>query len=280
MAPSRGSMDSAYMVKPREMTEGDIQEVIDAFGAAARRAREAGADGVQIHAAHGYLVSQFLSPFFNKRTDSWGGSDENRFRFLKEIVLEVKKNISEEMVLLAKINSRDFTPTEGITPELTRKYSEWLAELPVDGLEISCGTLSYSPFNQSRGGIPIEEIIFNFPWWRKIMGKMILGKMQGEFDLEEGYNVEAARLVKPTLGEASLMVVGGMRNINHMSEVVENGWADFISMSRPFIREPNLVNKFKEGKSETVACISCNKCFAAVANDMSVQCYVNGFPKH
>jgi 2,4-dienoyl-CoA reductase-like NADH-dependent reductase (Old Yellow Enzyme family) len=84
-------MDSAYMVKPREMTEGDIQEVIDAFGAAARRAREAGADGVQIHAAHGYLVSQFLSPFFNKRTDSWGGSDENRFRFLKEIVLELKK---------------------------------------------------------------------------------------------------------------------------------------------------------------------------------------------
>ena len=124
------------------------------------------------------------------------------------------------------------------------------------------------------------EIITNFPWWRKIIGKRILGKMQGEFDLEDGYNVDAAKLIKPAIGEIPLLVVGGMRNLVHMEEVVYEGWADFISMCRPFIREPGLVNKLKEGASDSASCISCNKCFAAIANDMAVQCYVNGFPKH
>jgi len=81
LAPSKGPMDNIYMARPKEMSDGEIQETINAFGTAADRARQAGADGVQVHAAHGYLVNQFLSPFFNKRTDSWGGTDENMFRF-------------------------------------------------------------------------------------------------------------------------------------------------------------------------------------------------------
>ena len=151
--------------------------------------------------------------------------------------------------------------------------------MPVDGLEVSCGTLSYSMFNMVRGDVPTEEIIINFPWWRKILGKIMLKRMEGKFDLEEGYNVEAAKLIKPVLGEKSLFVVGGLRRANHMEEVIENNWADFISMSRPFIREPTLVNRIKEGKTDTASCVSCNKCFAAVANNMAVKCYNKGFPK-
>ena len=279
LAPSKGPMDSIYMVKPKEMMEEEIQEVISAFGTAAFRANEAGADGVQIHAAHGYLVNQFLSPFFNKRTDSWGASDENRFRFIKEVVLEVKKNISDEMSILIKLNTQDYTPKEGITLELAQKYSAWLAELPIDGLEVSCGTISYSMFNMVRGDVPIEEIVFNFPWWRKILGKMMLKKMEGKFDLEEGYNLEAAKLIKPVIGEIPLLVVGGLRKVAHMEEVIKNGFADFISMSRPFIREPNIVSRIREGKADAVACVSCNKCFAAAANYIPVHCYNKGFPK-
>jgi 2,4-dienoyl-CoA reductase-like NADH-dependent reductase (Old Yellow Enzyme family) len=199
IAPSKGLRDNIYMVKPKAMTEQEIHGIIKAFGAAASRASEAGADGVQIHAAHGYLVNQFLSPFFNKRTDSWGSSDENRFRFIKKVVLELKKNISDVMSILVKLNTQDYTPKQGITLDLAKKYSTWLAELPIDGLEVSCGTLSYSMFNMVRVDVPTEEIIMNFPWWRKILGKMMLKNMEGKFDLEEGYNLEAAKLIKPVI---------------------------------------------------------------------------------
>jgi len=279
LAPSKGSMDPIYMLKPKEMTEEEIQGVIKAFGKAARRAGEAGADGVQIHAAHGYLVNQFLSPFFNKRSDSWGASDENRFRFLKETILEARYNVSNGMAILVKLNTRDYTPTEGMTLDLAEKYSAWLAELPIDGLEISCGTLSYSMFNMIRGDVPTEEIILNFPWWRKIVGKMMLRRMEGKFDLVEGYNLEAAKRIKPVIGKTALLLVGGMRQVSHMEEVVSQGFADFISMSRPFIREPNIVNRIREGKADSVACVSCNKCFAAAANSIPVYCYNKGFPK-
>ena len=279
IGPSKGPRDNIYMVKPKEMTEDEIQKIIKAFGAAAFRAGEAGADGVQIHAAHGYLVNQFLSPFFNKRKDSWGGSDENRFRFIKEVVLEIRKNISDDMFVLVKLNTQDYTPKEGITLELSKKYAEWLADLPIDGLELSCGTLSYSMFNMVRGDVPTKEIIMNFPWWRKILGKLMLKNMEGKFDLEEGYNLEAAKVIKPLIGEIPLLVVGGLRRVAHMEEVLKNGFADFISMSRPFIREPNIVKKISEGKVDSVACVSCNKCFAAVSNYMPVNCYNKGFPK-
>lgn len=279
IAPSKGPKDNIYMVKPKEMTEEQIQEVIKAFGVAAFRVSEAGADGVQIHAAHGYLINQFLSPFFNKRTDSWGASDENRFRFLKEVVLEIRKNISDETSVLVKLNTQDYTPKQGITLELAKRYAGWLADLPIDGLEVSCGTLSYSMFNMIRGDVPTEELIMNFPWWRKIIGKIVLKNMEGKFELEEGYNLEAAKLIKPVIGDIPLLVVGGMRKVDHMEKVLKDGVADFISMSRPFIREPNIVNRIRERKAAEVACVSCNKCFAAIANYMPVQCYNKGFSK-
>jgi len=277
--PSAGPRDNIYMVKPKEMTEGEIQQTIKAFGAAALRAGQTGANGVQIHAAHGYLVNQFLSPFFNKRKDTWGGSDENRFRFLKEVILETKKNVTDDMFVLVKLNTQDYTPSEGITLELSKKYAERLVDLSIDGLEVSCGTLTYSMFNMVRGEVPTKEIIMNFPWWRKILGKMMLKSIEGKFDLEEGYNLEAAKLIKPVIGDIPLLVVGGLRKVDHMEEVLKNGFADFISMSRPFIREPNIVNRIREGKVDAVACVSCNKCFAAAANYMPVYCYNKGFPK-
>lgn len=211
IAPSKGSLDPVYMARPREMTEKDIQNVIRAFGAAARRAEEAGADGVEIHAAHGYLVNQFLSPFFNKRTDSWGGSDENRFRFLRETVLEVKRNISDRMTILVKLNTQDYTPREGITIPLAQKYAAWLAAIPIHGLEISCGAISYSMFQMIRGDVPTEEMIANFPWWRKVLGRIMLRNLEGKFDLEGEYNLEAAKAIKPVMGDIPLLLVGGLR---------------------------------------------------------------------
>lgn len=273
IGPSSTGRDPVNFVKPRQMSEEDIHLAITSFGHAARRAHEAGADGVQLHGAHGYLINQFLSPFFNHREDAWGGSDENRFRFLKETVREVKKAIGDGMIILVKLNTNDFTPQEGITPPLAVKYASWLAELGIDGLEISCGSGLYSFMNMSRGEVPVDELVSGLPWWKKPLGRLTLNKLVGKYDLEEGYNLEAAKLIKPVLGEVPLIPVGGLRNLRHMEEVLERKWADFISMSRPFIREPDLVRRFREGKAEFASCVSCNRCLAAINNDMPLRCY-------
>jgi len=273
IGPSSTGRDPVNFVKPRQMSEEAIHLAITSFGHAARRAHEAGADGVQLHGAHGYLINQFLSPFFNHREDAWGGSDENRFRFLKEAVREVKKAIGDGMIILVKLNTNDFTPQEGITPPLAVKYASWLAELGIDGLEISCGSGLYSFMNMSRGEVPVDEFVSGLPWWKKPLARLTLNKLVGKYDLEEGYNLEAAKLIKPVLGEVPLIPVGGLRNLRHMEEVLERKWADFISMSRPFIREPDLVRRFREGKAEFASCVSCNRCLAAVNNDMPLRCY-------
>jgi 2,4-dienoyl-CoA reductase-like NADH-dependent reductase (Old Yellow Enzyme family) len=245
----------------------------------ANRAVEAGADGIQLHGAHGYLINEFLSPFFNSRTDSWGGSDENRFRFLKEVLQEIKPVVPDGFPILVKLNTYDYTPKEGITPSLAVRYAEWLTELRIDGLETSCGTGNYSYMNMCRGDVPTDELLKVLPWWQKPMGRLMIGKLEGKYDLVEGYNLEAAKMIKPVLGNTPLFLVGGMRTVSHMEEVLENRYADFISMSRPFIREPFLVNKIKEGKIDKVSCVSCNRCLAAVPNDIPIYCYNKGFPK-
>ena len=278
LAPSSRGRDPVYFVKPKEMTEEEIMEVVVAFGAAARRAVEAGADGIQLHAAHGYLISEFLSPFFNIRTDSWGGSDENRFRFLKEIYNEVSGAVPEGYPVLVKINSNDFTPQEGTTPTLAATYSAWLAKLGIDAVEVSCGATNYSYMNMCRGDVPTADMVKGLAWWEKPIGRLMIGKLEGKYDLEEGYNLEGAKLIKPNLGDTPLILVGGMRTVSHMEEVVEKKYADFISMSRPFIREPFLVNKIKEGEMDKVSCVSCNRCMAAIPNNLPVYCYNKKFP--
>ena len=279
LAPSSRGRDPMYFVKPKEMTEYEIIEIVRAFGAAARRAREAGADAIQLHAAHGYLISEFLSPFFNIRTDSWGGSDEYRFRFLKEIYQEVRKVVPVGYPVLVKLNKNDHTPKEGITPSLATRYAGWLADLGVNGVEVSCGATNYSYMNMCRGDVPTAEMVQGLSWWEKPIGRLMIGKLEGKYDLEEGYNLEAAKMIKPVLGNTPLLLVGGMRTVAHMEEVLENNYADFISMSRPFIREPSLVNKIKEGKMDKVSCVSCNRCLAAVPNELPIYCYNKGFPK-
>ena len=278
ICPSDNGRDPTYFVKPRKMTEEQIRDVIKAFGKAASRASEAGADGIQIHAAHGYLANQFLSPFFNRRTDDWGGSDENRFRFLREIILETRRVLPEGMPILVKLSTHDHTPQEGVTPPLATRYAKRLAELGIDGLELSCGSTYYSIFNMSRGEVPVREIVWGLPWWEKPLGRIVMGGKVGKYDLQEGYNLEAAQMVKPVVGKVPVFLVGGLRRVSHMEEILEKGYADFVSMCRPFIREPFLVRRIKEGKTSVASCVSCNKCMAAVVSGMPLRCYSKGLP--
>jgi 2,4-dienoyl-CoA reductase-like NADH-dependent reductase (Old Yellow Enzyme family) len=278
IGPSSRGRDPINFVKPKEMSADQIQEVIQAFGIAANRAVKAGADGIQLHAAHGYLINQFISPFFNHRKDEWGGSDANRFRFIKELISEVRNTLPKGMPLLVKLNTHDYTPREGITPSLALIYANWLSDLEINGLEISCGSAIYSFMNMCRGDVPVKELVNSLPFWKKPFGKLMMKSMVGKYDLQEGYNLEAAKMLKPVLGKIPLFVVGGLRKVAQMEEVLEKQYADCISMSRPFIREPFLVKNIKEGKLEVAACVSCNKCLAAVPNNIPVKCYNKGFP--
>jgi 2,4-dienoyl-CoA reductase-like NADH-dependent reductase (Old Yellow Enzyme family) len=264
--------------KPKKMTEGQVKEAIQAFVKAASRALEAGADGIQINAAHSQLISQFLSPFFNRRTDDWGGSDENRFRFLREIVLETRRLLPKGTPILVKLNTNDYIPREGVTPPLATRYAKRLAEMGIEGLELSCGSSLYSPFNITRGEVPVPELIKGLAWWKKPLARLVLNRMVGKYDLQEGYNLAAAQMVKPAIGKVPVFLVGGLRRVSQMEEILEEGYADFISMSRPFIREPFLVRSIKEGKMSVVSCVSCNKCIANSANNIPVRCYAKRLP--
>jgi 2,4-dienoyl-CoA reductase-like NADH-dependent reductase (Old Yellow Enzyme family) len=176
------------------------------------------------------------------------------------------------------MNVDDHTSEEGITPALAAKYASWLVELGIDAVELSCGTALESPWSMVRGDIPVDELARGFAWWQRPMVKMMLKQDVGKYDLEEAYNLGPAQVVRPVLGSVPLSVVGGMRTVSRMEEVLEQGQADLISLCRPFIREPYLVKQIREGKTEIVACESCNLCLAAQVNDMVVRCYCKGFP--
>lgn len=262
---------------PDTMSEEDIQEVVDAFAKAAARAVEAGADVIQFHAAHGYLINQFLSPFYNHREDNWGGSDENRFRFLKEIIVKTKQTIPETVPLLVKLNADDHVADDGIKPPLATIYVKWLVELGINGVEVSGGSSFRSPWAICRGEIPRDEVIQIAPDDRKDAIKTWLEFISGDYDLKGPYNLGAAKFIRSNVDQdISVFAVGGWRKLSEMEQAVQNGDTDFISMCRPFIREPFLVKQLQEGKKESIACISCNRCFAALFADMPVRCYVKG----
>ena len=270
--PSAVGRDPIHFFVPKEMGEEDIQRVIQAFGAAARRAIEAGADGVRLHAAHGYLISQFLSPFFNHRHDAWGGSEENRFNLLKAIFLEVKKAVPEGTPVLIKLNTHDHTPAPGLTPDVAVRYAQRLAEMGIDGIEPSSGTAHYSFMQMCRGELPVEDLAQGRPFWQRPVARFMLKKLKGRYDFEEAYHLTVAKQIKAVVGNVPVFLVGGMRRLDLMEEVLSKGYADFISMSRPFIREPYLVKKFRKGKSTRATCISCNKCLALLARGEPIRC--------
>jgi len=273
--PTRGQDPFAVNSLPEE----SIREVIKAFQTAAERAVKAAADGIQLHAAHGYLINQFLSPYFNLRTDNWGGSEENRFRLLREIISATRKVLPESKLLLVKLNTNDYTRTPGITPSLAVNYAKYLAELKIDGLEVSCGTTALSTWYVCRGDIPVPEVLSMFDPAARPQIEPALRKMQESVKFSEGYNVEAARMIRPVMGNIPLFAVGGWRNVDSMENAINNGDTDLISMCRPFIREPLLVRRIREGKTSASSCTSCNRCYVAIRKNIPVRCYSKGLPQ-
>ena len=239
------AMPTEQGIVGREMTRDEIQDTVEAFASAAIRATKAGFDGIQIHAAHGYLLSQFLSPFYNRRTDAYGGSLENRARLLMEVVSRVQDAVGDAVPVFVKLNADDLLPG-GFSTEDMLGVCAMLEDASIDAIELSGGTIMALLMNKPEGSC--SQI--------------------GESRL---YWLEAAKRYKSSVN-VPLMLVGGIRSLEVAEELVADGVADYVSLCRPFLRQPDLVNRWKAGERTEADCISCNACFGPGIQGQGVRC--------
>jgi len=230
LAPS-AVYEPTLKITPKEMTQQEIQRIINDFVQAGRRAKEAGFDGAQLHVAHGYLLSSFISPHTNRRSDAWGGSTANRLRIVIEIIRGIKGMIGKEFPLIIKLNSTDYLPA-GLQLGESIEMAKILEAEGIVGIEVS-GGMSEAGRGSMWQGLRSEE--------------------------EEGYFVGSASKFKKAV-RIPIFGLGGNRTFAVMERIIRDGKADLVSLSRPLIREPYLVKKFRMGEIDKSECISCNKC--------------------
>jgi 2,4-dienoyl-CoA reductase-like NADH-dependent reductase (Old Yellow Enzyme family) len=233
IAPS--AVPTASGNRPREMAADEIVGTVDAFGQAARRARLAGFDAVQLHGAHGYLIGQFLSPHTNRRTDAWGGDFERRLAFLAAVCEAVRGEVGPDYPVLIKLGMMDNLERvpDGLTPDDGARIASRLADLGLDALEVSGGYSGGGDFN-TRLGVGSKA--------------------------PEGYFRPLARRAKAAT-HLPVILVGGLRSRVVMDDVLASGDADLISLCRPLIREPDLPSRLESGQATVAACISGGRCW-------------------
>ncbi len=224
-----------------EMTARQIGETIQAFADGARRAMEAGFDGVQIHGAHGYLISQFLSPFFNKRTDEYGGTPGNRARLLREVYAAIRAEVGDDYPVLLKINSCDFLDP-GLTSEEMMDIVSALAAEGLDAVELSGGTR----YSGEQG--PIRRGDGDGVYYRDIA-------------------IACKRRV-----DIPVILVGGIRALSTAEELLSQEACDYIALSRPLICQPDLPAVWARNEMDACECVSCSMCFLPAFKGEGIQC--------
>jgi 2,4-dienoyl-CoA reductase-like NADH-dependent reductase (Old Yellow Enzyme family) len=246
LAPSAVDFPS-YGATPREMFVEEIEAIVEAFGAAASRAKQAGFDGVQLHGAHGYLINQFLSPLSNRRTDRYGGSLGNRMRFPAEVYAAVRETCGDDFPVTIKLTAHDHLPG-GFQVDEAVEVAQRLAELGIDAIEVSSGTPASGKLSPVRQGIDSPE--------------------------KEAYNAEFARLIRQAV-DIPVISVGGLRSCDVMQRMLWEGDAGLFALSRPLIREPDLPRKWQADDCHVASCISCNGCFKPGYKEGGIYCIID-----
>lgn len=233
-APVVASNFDGLAQTPRtELSLSDIQALKDAYVQAAQRAKSAGFDGIQLHSAHGYLFSQFLSPWFNRRTDEYGGSIDNRVRIHVETIQALRNAVGKDYPLLVKMNCEDFSDG-GLTVAESIQAAGQMVAAGLDAIELSGGLLNGGKLSPTRPNINTPE--------------------------KEAYFKDAARAFKEEL-DVPLVLVGGIRSLDVVESLLDAGTADYFSLCRPLIREPDLINRWQSGDRTRSRCLSDNLCF-------------------
>ncbi len=263
VAPSN-VLHAFYPDKAKELTDAEIHGIINDFVSASVRAEKAGFDGVQLHGGHGYLLHDFLSPYGNRRKDSWGGSLENRCRIVEMIIKGIKEKTNLPVwIKLSAEDNRKGGMNIGSSVEICKR----LEKAGCDAIEVSCGTVQ-DGMNTMRSELMPMDAVFKYrepcASFPKILNKIalpaanLINPLIKQPKPLENFNVDNAAIVKKNIS-IPVIVVGGIHKVSDMKKFLTEGKADFVSMCRPFICEPDLAKKLKNGQSEA-KCIMCNYC--------------------
>ncbi len=248
--------NAIFAREPKEMTPADIDAVVAAFGAAARRAMAAGFDGIHIHSGNGYLVSEFNSPHANRRTDAWGGDAERRSRFIVSVYQVIRAAVGPAVPVTARIGIAD-TVDHGLSVDESVARVAQLEALGLDAVEVSLGVMS-SYLQNVRPYVGVTR--------SRALADGLVHRLLSD-TVPEAYYRPYAQAVKQAKVKIPVILVGGIRTTATMADVIASGDADFLAMARPFIREPDLPNRLMAGKRGLVDCVSCNICLGHEGKD-------------
>jgi 2,4-dienoyl-CoA reductase-like NADH-dependent reductase (Old Yellow Enzyme family) len=272
---------------PKKLTEPEIEGIIENFIKTIERTKKAGYDGVQLHAAHGWLLCHFLCGNTNVRNDKWGGSMENKFRIIERIVTGARQRVGDYPILI-KINGYDTLRNGMRIPEAVQ-VAKLLEKVGIDAIEVSCGMPNDGFITLRSKKFPTKaalEYSYLARWLPNIIKRIAepfvpIGVNIIVPGLKELYlfNVSAAEAIK-TAVNIPVIVVGGIKNLDDIEMIIGQGQADYVAMARAFIHDPNIVNKFKEGKLKDSRCLYCNYCITCIES-MPARCFYGKLPhKH
>ncbi|MFA6868359.1 MAG: NADH:flavin oxidoreductase [Bacteroidales bacterium] len=258
----------------------EIEAIVNDFGRAVHLSRQAGFDCVEIHAGHGYLISQFLSPYTNKRKDKYGGSLENRMRFMKMVIAEVMQAASDDMAVVVKTNMYDGFKS-GMQIDDCIAVAKELEKMKVHALVLSAGFVSRAPMAVMHGAMPIKTMAYYMDtlkfWWLKLGLRMIGKWMVPEVPFKEAYFLEDAKKFREAL-KLPLIYVGGLLSRAKIEEVLSAGF-DFVQIGRALIHDTQFINNLKNG-AERCDCKHSNYCIARMYTlDMKCHHCVDDLPK-
>ena len=248
--------------RTRAVTENDIARIIDDFARGARIVAEGGFDTVEIHLGHGYLPSEFLSPRLNRRTDGWGGSLENRARFPREVVRAVRAAVGDRLAVIAKLNMADGVSCGLWLDESVQVARMLEADRALDAIELTGGSSLENPMYLFRGEAPIAEMAALMPQPARLAFRIFGKRFLREYPFEEAYFLPYARQFRAAL-KMPLILLGGVNRLGTIRRAMAEGF-ELVAMGRALLREPDLVNKLRTGRSTEALCVHCNKCVPTI----------------
>ena len=245
----------------RGLRTDELPAMARAYGDAVRLAREAGFDAVEIHAGHGYLISQFLSPYTNRRHDIYGGTLENRMRFMDECMEEVMKAAGDDMAVIVKMNMRDGFKG-GMETDEALQVAKRLQADGAHALVLSGGFVSKAPMYVMRGEMPIRTMTHYMTcWWLKYGVRMVGKMMIPSVPFKEAYFLDDALKFRKALPDMPLVYVGGLVAREKIDEVLDHGFVA-VQMGRALLNEPGFVNRMKAEENARCNCRHSNYCIA------------------